>query len=267
MNSNHKGTRTMNRTADLTSNSYRTLASQGDTIAEQRGRSSVDRISIVIADEHPLFRAGVRAALEREESFEIVGEAQDGDQLLAMAEKETPDVLLIDVKLPGIDGLQVTREVKKRLPSTSVVLLTSAEEEEELFYAIRYGAAAYMLKDVTGEELIDVIRRASSGTYLINDSVLAKPVLASRVLSSFRELATVDQQVKPLFVPLSAREVEVLEYAAKGNSNKEIARALSISDQTVKNHLTSIMRKLAVNDRTQAVVYALQQGWIKMHNI
>jgi DNA-binding NarL/FixJ family response regulator len=227
----------------------------------------LDRIRIVIADEHPLFRAGVRAALEREPSFDVVGEAQDGDQLLSLTEKETPDVMLIDVRLPGVDGLQVTREIKKRLPSTSVVLLTASEEEEELFYAIRYGAAAYMLKDVTGEELIDVIRRASSGTYLINDSVLAKPVLASRVLSSFRELATVDQQVKPLFVPLSAREVEVLEYAAKGNSNKEIARALSISDQTVKNHLTSIMRKLAVNDRTQAVVYALQQGWIKMHNI
>lgn len=227
----------------------------------------MDRIRIVIADEHPLFRSGIRSALEREESFEIVGEAQDGDQLLALTESMTPDVMLIDVRLPGVDGLQVTREVKKLLPSTSVVLLTASEEEEELFYAIRYGAAAYMLKDVTAEELIDVIRRASSGTYLINDSVLAKPVLASRVLSSFRELATVDQEVKPLFVPLSAREVQVLEHAAKGNSNKEIARALNISDQTVKNHLTSIMRKLAVNDRTQAVVYALRQGWIKMHNI
>jgi DNA-binding NarL/FixJ family response regulator len=227
----------------------------------------VDQTRIVIADEHPLFRAGIRAALEREETFEVVGEASDGDELLALAESTTPDVMLVDVSMPGIDGLQLTREIKKRLPSTAVVLLTAAEQEEELFYAIRYGAAAYMLKDVTAEELIDVIRRASSGTYLINDSVLAKPVLASRVLSSFRELATVDQQVKPLYVPLSAREVEVLEYAAKGNSNKEIARALNISDQTVKNHLTSIMRKLAVNDRTQAVVYALQQGWIKMHNI
>lgn len=227
----------------------------------------MDRIRILIADEQPLFRAGMRGALEREQSFEVVGEAQDGDELLVMAESTTPDVVLVDVTMPGMDGLQVTRDLKKRFPGTAVVLLTSSEEEEQLFYAIRYGAAAYMLKDVTAEELTDVIRRVSSGTYVINDSVLAKPVLASRVLSSFRELATVDQQVKPFFVPLSAREVEVLEYAAKGNSNKEIARALSISDQTVKNHLTSIMRKLAVNDRTQAVVYALQQGWIKMHNI
>lgn len=257
----------MHRPTDLTRVGYRTVAAHRDIITQQRGGSLLDRIRIVIADEHPLFRSGVRAALEREDAFEVVGEAQDGDQLLALAERETPDVMLIDVRLPGVDGLQVTREIKKRFPSTSVVLLTASEEEEELFYAIRYGAAAYMLKDVTGEELIDVIRRASSGTYLINDSVLAKPVLASRVLSSFRELASEDQLVKPLFVPLSAREVEVLEYAAKGNSNKEIARALSISDQTVKNHLTSIMRKLAVNDRTQAVVYALQQGWIKMHNI
>lgn len=238
-----------------------------DIISQQLNGEVVDRIRIIIADEHPLFRSGIRSALEREESFEVVGEAQDGDDVLSLAESLTPDVMLIDVRLPGMEGLQVVREIKKRLPSTSVVLLTESEEEEELFYAIRYGAAAYMLKDVTAEELIDVIRRASSGTYLINDSVLAKPVLASRVLSSFRELATEDQQVKPLYVPLSAREVEVLEYAAKGNSNKEIARALNISDQTVKNHLTSIMRKLAVNDRTQAVVYALQQGWIKMHNI
>ena len=115
----------------------------------------------------------------------------------------------------------------------------------------------------TPEEMIHTIERVAQGEYLINDSVLAKPVLASRVLKSFRDLATGDQEVEPLFIPLSAREVEVLDYIAKGNSNKEIARALSISDQTVKNHITSIMRKLAVNDRTQAVVYALRQGWIK----
>src|SRR5581483_3652909 len=102
-------------------------------------------------------------------------------------------------------------------------------------------------------ELVRTIRRVASGEYLINDSVLSKPVLASRVLKSFRDLSEVDQEVETLFIPLSAREVEVLDYIAKGNSNKEIARALSISDQTVKNHLTSIMRKLAVNDRTQAV--------------
>src|SRR5579884_3230656 len=193
---------------NLEGESVTNLLNNHAIIAKPGVREDVDRIRIIIADEHPLFRAGMRAALEREESFQVVAEAGDGDELLAYAESLTPEVVLIDV-----------------------------------------------------------IRRASSGTYLINDSVLAKPVLASRVLSSFRELATEDQHVKPLFVPLSAREVEVLEYAAKGNSNKEIARALSISDQTVKNHLTSIMRKLAVNDRTQAVVYALQQGWIKMHNI
>jgi DNA-binding NarL/FixJ family response regulator len=227
----------------------------------------MDKIRVLIGDEQPLFRAGMRSALEREEGFEIVGEAESGEELLTMVEATLPDVVLVDVDLPGMDGLQVTREIKKQLPSTAVILLTATEEEEQLFYAIRYGAAAYMLKDITAEELIDVIRRVSSGTYLINDSVLAKPVLASRVLSSFRELASMDQQMKPLFVPLSAREVEVLEYAARGHSNKEIGLALNISDQTVKNHLTSIMRKLAVNDRTQAVVYALQQGWIKMHNI
>ncbi len=126
------------------------------------------------------------------------------------------------------------------------------------------GAAAYFLKDVDPAILVDAIRKVSQGEYLINDNVLARPMLASRVLKSFRELAIGEPETEPLFVPLSAREVEVLDYIAKGNSNKEIARVLKISDQTVKNHITSILRKLAVNDRTQAVVYALRRGWIKM---
>lgn len=227
----------------------------------------MDTIRVLLADEHPLFRAGMRAALEQSPDIEVVAEVSDGEAAVSTAERVTPDVALIDVMISGMDGLQVTHAVRKLLPGTSVILLTAVEDEEQLFYAIRYGAAAYMKKDVTAEELLGVIRRVSTGGYVIDDSVLAKPVLANRVLSSFRELATVDQQVKPFFVPLSAREVEVLEYAARGNSNKEIARQLSISDQTVKNHLTSIMRKLAVNDRTQAVVYALQQGWIRMDKI
>jgi DNA-binding NarL/FixJ family response regulator len=143
--------------------------------------------------------------------------------------------------------------------------MTTRDDEEKLFYAIKYGAAAYLLKSVDAEELHRVIRRVAQGEYLINDSVLAKPILASKVLKSFRDLAEeVDHEVEPLFIPLSSREVQVLDFIAKGNSNKEIARVLGISDQTVKNHITSILRKLAVNDRTQAVVYALRKGWIKM---
>jgi DNA-binding NarL/FixJ family response regulator len=154
--------------------------------------------------------------------------------------------------------------LKRLVSAISVIVMTNREDEEKLFYAIKYGAAAYVLKSMDVEELGDVIQRASRGEYLINESVLSKPVLASKVLKSFRDLAEeVDQVAEPLYIPLSGREVQVLDYIAKGNSNKEIARAMSISDQTVKNHITSIMRKLAVNDRTQAVVYAIRQGWIK----
>ena len=123
------------------------------------------------------------------------------------------------------------------------------------------------LKDIRPDEILDGIRRAASGEYLINESVLTRPLVASRVLKQFRDLSMVGQEMEPLFVPLSAREIEVLDYIARGNSNKEIARALKISDQTVKNHITSILRKLAVNDRTQAVVYALRRGWIKMQEL
>ena len=163
--------------------------------------------------------------------------------------------------------MQVAREVKHHLPRTAIVFVTAFDDEGQLFEAIKVGAASYHLKDVRPAELIEGIRRASRGEYLIDESVLTKPLVASRVLKSFRDLSAVEQELEPLFVPLSSREIEVLDYIARGNSNKEIARALGISDQTVKNHITSILRKLAVNDRTQAVVYALQRGWIKMQDL
>ena len=173
-------------------------------------------------------------------------------------------MIILNAEVEGLNGLEVIRTLKHQVPGAAVIVVSPREDEEKLFYAIKFGAAAYLLKDMQPEELLSVTRQVAQGQYLINDSVLSKPVVASRVLKSFRDLADeVDQEVEPLFIPLSVREVEVLDYIAKGNSNKEIARAMSISDQTVKNHITSIMRKLAVNDRTQAVIYALRHGWIK----
>jgi DNA-binding NarL/FixJ family response regulator len=211
----------------------------------------MDVTTVLVIDDQPLFRQGVRSTLEQHAGeFEVVGEASDGEEGLQIAASREPSVVILNAEVEGLDGLEAIR--------------TSREDEEKLFYAIKYGAAAYLLKSMEPEELVRVTRQVAEGQYLINDSVLSKPVVASRVLKSFRDLADeVDQEVEPLFIPLSVREVEVLDYIAKGNSNKEIARAMSISDQTVKNHITSIMRKLAVNDRTQAVVYALRHGWIK----
>lgn len=227
----------------------------------------MEKIRLLIADDHPIFRQGLRGVLSGEPDIEIAGEASDGNQAIELARTLSPDVVLVDVHMPGRDGIEVARAIKTQQPRTGIIVMTAHDDEEQLFQAIKVGAAGYYLKDVRPEVLIEAVRRVSNGEYLINESVLTKPLVASRVLKQFRDLALAGQDVEPLFVPLSAREIEVLEYIARGNSNKEIARALKISDQTVKNHITSILRKLAVNDRTQAVVYALRHGWIKMHEV
>ncbi len=225
----------------------------------------MDMTTVLVIDDQPLFRHGVRYALEQyPDEFEMVGEAVDGEEGLQLASAREPSVVLLNAEVGGLNGMELIRTLKHQVPGAAVIVVTSREDEEKLFYAIKYGASAYLSKNVDPKALTNVVRQVAQGQYLINDSVLSKPVVASRVLKSFRDLADeVDQDVEPLFIPLSVREVEVLDYIAKGNSNKEIARSMGISDQTVKNHITSIMRKLAVNDRTQAVVYALRHGWIK----
>lgn len=224
----------------------------------------MENIKVLLVDDHALFRQGMRSALSLVDDVEVVGEASDGAEAYEKVKNFAPDVVISDVKLPSLDGLELARKIRLNFPRVAVVILTAYDDEEQLFNAIKVGAAAYCTKDVTGDELLETVRRVFQGEYLINESVLTKPTVASRVLKQFRDLSLVGQEIEPLFVPLSAREIEILDYIAKGNSNKEIARALKISDQTVKNHITSILRKLAVNDRTQAVVFALRRGWIKM---
>ena len=226
-----------------------------------------EKIRVLVADDHPIFRQGLRGILEQEADIDVVGEASDGKQAIALARAVAPDVVLCDVNMPNSDGIEVARSIKLHLPRTGVILMTAYDDEEQLFQAIKVGASAFYLKDVRPDEMLEGIRRAAAGEYLINESVLTRPLVASRVLKQFRDLSMVGQEMEPLFVPLSAREIEVLDYIARGNSNKEIARALKISDQTVKNHIPSILRKLNVNDRTQAVVYALRKGWIKMQEV
>jgi DNA-binding NarL/FixJ family response regulator len=224
----------------------------------------VSRIQIVIVDDHPLFRRGIRWSLENEHDMLVVGEAADGVNAIQQCDLLVPDVVLIDINMPQMSGLEVTRVIKRRHPQTGVIILTMHEDDEQLFHAIRVGAAAYATKDIEAEELVRLIRRVARGEYLINENVLSRPFVASRVLDQFRELSQMDQVNEGVFSPLTPREVEILDCVAQGNSNKEIAKILSISDQTVKNHITSILRKLAVNDRTQAVIYALRHGWIKL---
>jgi len=224
----------------------------------------LNRTRVLIVDDHPLFRRGMRDSLEQYPELLVIGEAGDGETAVQLADSLSPNVILMDINLPRMNGLETTRAIRKRRPDISVVMVSMHEDDEQLFNAIRAGAAAYCTKDVDSEHLASTVRRVGQGEYLINDNVLARPQVASRVLNEFRELSSSDQPTATFSTPLTPREVEILDCVAQGNSNKEIASRLHISDQTVKNHITSILRKLAVNDRTQAVLFALRHGWIRL---
>lgn len=225
---------------------------------------ATETLTILIVDDHPLFRQGVRATLERESDFEIVGEAADGQQAIQMTEELSPTVVLIDISLPGLNGLEVARVIKRRQPQVSLIVLTVYEDDEQLLNAIKAGASAYSSKDIEPQQLVQMIRDVGQGKYLIDEHVFAKPHIATRVLHQFRELAAAEEELGALFSPLTGREIEILDCIAQGMTNKEIADRLYISSQTVKNHVTAILRKLQVNDRTSAVIYALRRGWIRL---
>jgi DNA-binding NarL/FixJ family response regulator len=227
-------------------------------------------VKLLIIDDHPLFRQGVRFALAAYEDVHVVSEASNGEEALAWLTaappNQEPNVVLVDLNLPGMSGLEVTRHLRHQYPSVGVVMLSIYEGDDQAFNALQAGAADYRSKDINPKELVDILRRVARGEYVIND-VVEKPKVASRLLSQFRSLpldysATTDAEFA-LFQPLSDREIEVLERIAAGGSNKEIADTLKISTQTVKNHISSILRKLSLNDRTQAVMYALRRGWIE----
>jgi DNA-binding NarL/FixJ family response regulator len=240
------------------------MTTETEGAERRRGGVAADRIRILIVDDHALFRVGISNILSREREFDVVGEAADGRAALEMAGMTSPSIVLMDLSLPAPGGLETTQRIRREYPATAVVVMAQDEDEESLFASIKAGAAAFVIKDISPEDLIHVIRRVSQGEFLINDKVFSKPAVASRVLKEFRELAVYGQEAQPIFAPLSPREVEILDNIAQGMTNKQVAYALSISEQTVKNHMSSILRKLAVNDRTQAVVYAMRQGWIKM---
>jgi DNA-binding NarL/FixJ family response regulator len=223
-----------------------------------------EKTTILLVDDHALFRVGMRQILEKEPNFDIVGEADDTRSAFDLSVQLSPDIILMDLSLPAPGGIETTQRIKRELPSAGIIVLAVNEDEDALFDAIKAGAAAFILKDVAPDDLVAIIHRVASGEYLINDKVFAKPAVASRVLKEFRELAIYGQEAAPIFAPLSPREVEILDNIAQGMTNKQVAYALSISEQTVKNHMSSILRKLSVNDRTQAVVYAMRQGWIRM---
>jgi DNA-binding NarL/FixJ family response regulator len=223
-------------------------------------------INILIVDDHPLFRQGIRFSLQEEHDVKVAGDVSSGADALEFIDVTPPDVMLVDLNLRGSDGLELTRKVRKTYPGLGVIVLSQHESDEQAFNALRAGAAAYYSKDIHPSQLAQAIRRVARGEYVINDVMFDEPKVAQRILTQFRDLnrdVVTEAEVDfSLFSPLSEREIEVLEKIAAGSSNKEIADALGISTQTVKNHISSILRKLSLNDRTQAVIYALRRGWI-----
>lgn len=226
----------------------------------------MNEITIVIVDDHPLFRQGVADTLSLEPDLNIVGQAIDGESGLDLIRGHLPIVAVVDVNLPGLNGQQVTRQIVLERLHTRVVLLTAYDDLQQKIHAMRVGAAAYCTKDIQPEELVKIIRSVAAGRYVVGDMTLDAPGL-ERWLSSHTEGAgrAYSDPGEP-YQPLSTREMEVLACVTRGLSNKEIATQLGISHQTVKNHVTAVLRKLGVEDRTQATIYALKRGWVRLHD-
>ena len=222
-------------------------------------------IKMLIVDDHPVFRQGLRDVLETNSQMKVVGEAADGEVAIEMAHEVDPDVILMDINLPTINGLQVTRKIKAQLPDVKVVMITGYDDAEQVFHALRAGASAYCPKDITPEALINIIHTVRGGNYFVSEKTMTYDELMQWIEQKIGRFAgPLASDAEDLFVPLSPREMEILEHVTRGLSNKEIAYKLGISHQTVKNHMTAILRKLRVDDRTQAAVYALRHGWVRL---
>jgi NarL family two-component system response regulator LiaR len=212
-------------------------------------------IRVLIADDHAVVRQGLRTFLELQDGIEVVAEAADGEEALAAADETAPDVALVDLVMPRLDGIETIRQLHGRSPATRVIVLTSFLDDEKIFPAVRAGAVGYLLKDVQPQELVTAIRTVHEGQALLH------PAVAARVLD---ELAG-DGRDRPPDL-LTAREREVLALIAHGLANKAIARDLGVSEKTVKTHVTSILRKLGLADRTQAALYAVREGMVDLES-
>jgi len=219
--------------------------------------NQLNPIRILLVDDQSLFREGLRTLLSVQPDFEVVGEASNGEEALRVAAQSQPLVVLMDLRMPVLDGVSATRRLKAVLPDCRVIVLTTFDDDEDVFDGLRAGAVGYMLKDVSSEKLSEAIRAAARGEYFLLPSITAKVMAEFSRISRPRPVET-----ESLVENLSARELEILRLVATGASNKEIADTLVIAEGTVKNHLTSILSKLSAQDRMQAVFKARDLGWI-----
>ncbi|HEM61868.1 MAG TPA: response regulator transcription factor [Chloroflexi bacterium] len=220
----------------------------------------MDTISVLLADDHVLVRQGTRELLEREGDLEVVGEAGDGEEAVALAVDLRPDVVIMDIAMPKLSGIEATRRIKSAQPDSAVLILSAYDDDQYVFALLEAGAAGYLLKDVPAQELVEAIRAVHAGESILHPAIARKVI--NRFASPLHEVATGIESDE-----LTEREMEVLKLAAKGMTNMEIAKALSLSVRTVQGHLSNIFSKMQVGSRTEAVIQALGKGWFTLEEI
>lgn len=211
-------------------------------------------IRLMIADDHKLFREGIKALLAVTNDIEIIGEAEDGGSVLQQARELEPDVILMDINMPGLNGIRATEQILEKQPQTRIIMLTMLEDDASIFHAMRAGARGYLLKGADPQEVLSVIRAVAEGQALFG------PAIAARLMNYFKELSAKPAVSGAPFPELTEREMEVLRLISQGLNNQDIARKLFLSPKTVRNHITNIFSKLQVADRAQAIVRAREAG-------
>jgi len=218
----------------------------------------MSKIKVLLAEDHAIMREGTREFIQRESDMEVVGEASDGEEAIELTVKLKPDVVVMDIRMPKLNGIEATKKIKEQLPSIAVLILSAYDNDQYIFALLEAGAAGYLLKGVRAHELIDAIRAVYAG-----ESVL-HPVIASRVIQRLVKPTAEETRAVEL---LSERELEILKLAAKGINNRDIAEQLFVSPRTVQVHLGNIFNKLGVASRTEAILYGLKRGWLSMDDL
>jgi len=224
-------------------------------------------ITVVVADDHKLFREGLKRILNMEQDLEVIGECADGRQVIEFCQQHKPDVVLLDINMPVENGVTATEKLREMCPDVKVIILSIHDDESYVFETLRKGASGYLLKDMEAESLIDAIRTVAAGHAYIHPKVTGKLIHQLRRMANTDGAAVAQAEKKQpqnISVPLTKREIEVLRLMAEGKSNKMIGEHLFISEKTVKNHVSSILQKMEVEDRTQAVIVSIKNGWVTL---